>query len=191
MMLDGIRIVDLTSVIFGPYATQMLADMGADVIKVEPPTGDVSRYIGRARNVKANGSTHLTVNRGKRSIVLDLKSDEDKQVMRDLIATADIFIHNVRGKAIEKLGFDYEAAKSIKPDIIYVHFTGFGQNGPYRDLQAYDDVIQAATGTASLAPRVDGNPRPRYMPSLIADKVAGLYGAQAMLAALEIGRAHV
>ena len=184
MMLDGIRIVDLTSVIFGPYATQMLADMGADVIKVEPPTGDVSRYLGRARNENTNGSTHLTVNRGKKSIVLDLKNNDDKQVMRDLIATADIFIHNVRGKAIEKLGFDYQAAKSIKPDIIYVHCTGFGQNGPYRDLQAYDDVIQAATGTASLAPRVDGNPRPRYMPSLIADKVAGLYGAQAMLAAL-------
>lgn len=184
MMLDGIRIVDLTSVIFGPYATQMLADMGTDVIKVEPPTGDVSRYLGRARNEKTNGSTHLTVNRGKKSIVLDLKNNDDKQVMRDLIATADIFIHNVRGKAIEKLGFGYEAAKSIKPDLIYVHCTGFGQNGPYRDLQAYDDVIQAATGTASLAPRVDGNPHPRYIPSLIADKVAGLYGAQAMLAAL-------
>ena len=184
MMLDGIRIVDLTSVIFGPYATQMLADMGADVIKVEPPTGDVSRYIGRARTVKANGSTHLTVNRGKRSIVLDLKADEDKQVMRDLIATADIFIHNIRGKAIEKLGFGYEDVKAIAPAIIYVHCTGFGQNGPYRDLQAYDDVIQAATGTASLAPRVDGDPRPRYIPSLVADKVAGHYGAQAMLAAL-------
>ena len=173
MMLDSIRIVDLTSVIFGPYATQMLADMGADVIKVEPPTGDVSRYIGRARNVKANGSTHLTVNRGKRSIVLDLKSDEDKQVMRDLIATADIFIHNIRGKAIQKLGLGYEDVRAIAPAIIYVHCTGFGQNGPYRDLQAYDDVIQAATGAASLAPRVDGDPRPRYIPSLIADKVAG------------------
>ncbi len=184
MMLDGIRIVDLTSVIFGPYATQMLADMGADVIKVEPPTGDVSRLLGHARNVKTNGSTHLTVNRGKRSIVLDLKAADDTRVMRDLIATADIFVHNVRGKAIEKLGFGYEAVKVIKPDIIYVHCTGFGQNGPYRDLQAYDDVIQAATGTASLAPRVDGNPRPRYIPSLIADKVAGQYGAQAMLAAL-------
>ena len=184
MMLDGIRVVDLTSVIFGPYATQMLADMGADVIKVEPPTGDVSRYIGRARNLKSNGSTHLTVNRGKRSIVLDLKSDEDKQVMRDLIATADIFIHNIRGKAIEKLGLGYEDVKAIAPAIIYVHCTGFGQDGPYRDLQAYDDVIQAATGTTSLLPRVDGDPRPRYIPSLIADKVAGHYGAQAMLAAL-------
>jgi crotonobetainyl-CoA:carnitine CoA-transferase CaiB-like acyl-CoA transferase len=184
MMLEGIRIVDLTSVVFGPYATQMLADMGADVIKVEPPTGDISRYIGRARNVKSNGSTHMTINRGKRSIMLDLKRDEDSKMLNKLLQSADIFIHNVRNKAIEKLGFGYDAVKAIKPDIIYVHCTGFGQNGPYRDLQAYDDVIQAATGTTSLAPRVDGDPRPRYIPSLIADKVAGHYGAQAMLAAI-------
>ncbi len=183
-MLDGIRIVDLSSVVFGPYATQMLADMGADVIKVEPPTGDVSRYIGRARSVKSNGSTHLTINRGKRSIVLDLKADEDAAIMRALLATADIFVHNVRTKAIEKLGLGYADVKALKPDIIYVHCTGFGQNGPYRDLQAYDDVIQAVTGTTSLASRVDGDPRRRYIPSLIADKVAGHYGAQAMLAAL-------
>lgn len=184
MMLDGIRIVDLSSVVFGPYATQMLADMGADVIKVEPLTGDVSRYIGRARSVKSNGSTHLTINRGKRSIMLDLKADEDAATMRALLATADIFIHNVRTKAIEKLGLGYAAVKALKADIIYVHCTGFGQHGPYRDLQAYDDVIQAVTGATSLASRVDGDPRRRYIPSLIADKVAGHYGAQAMLAAL-------
>jgi crotonobetainyl-CoA:carnitine CoA-transferase CaiB-like acyl-CoA transferase len=183
-MLEGIRIIDLTSVIFGPYATQMLADMGADVIKIEPPAGDVSRYIGRARNQKSNGSTHLTINRGKRSIMLDLKGDDDAKTLRKLLQSADIFVHNVRAKAIERLGFGYAAVKSIKPDIIYVHCTGFGQHGPYRDLQAYDDVIQAATGTTSLATRVDGDPRPRYVPSLIADKVAGLYGAQAMLAAI-------
>ncbi|MEZ5710624.1 MAG: CoA transferase [Blastomonas sp.] len=183
-MLDGIRIIDLTSVIFGPYATQMLADMGADVIKVEPPEGDVSRYLGRSNTTPDMGSTHLTVNRGKRSIVLDLKKDEDKHIMTKLLAGADIFFHNIRGQAIAKLGFAYEAVKAIKPDIIYVHGTGFGQDGPYRDLQAYDDVIQAATGTASLLPRADGNDRPRYFPSLIADKVAGHYGAQAILAAL-------
>jgi crotonobetainyl-CoA:carnitine CoA-transferase CaiB-like acyl-CoA transferase len=183
-MLSAIRIVDLTSVIFGPYATQMLADMGAEVIKIEPPTGDVSRYLGRGRNNKTNGSTHLTVNRGKQSIVLDLKLAEDAETLRKLLTTADVFIHNIRAKAIAKLGFAYDDARAIKPDIIYVHCTGFAQDGPYRDLQAYDDVIQAATGAASLLPRVDGNPRPRYLPSLIADKVAGLYGAQAVLAAL-------
>lgn len=184
MMLEGIRIIDLTSVIFGPYATQMLADMGAEVIKVETPTGDVSRYLGQARNIKSNGAVHLTVNRGKRSIMLDLKREEDAATLSKLLKTGDVFIHNIRGKAIEKLGFGYAAVKALKPDIIYVHCTGFAQDGPYRDLQAYDDVIQAATGTASLAARVDGNPRPRYIPSLIADKVAGHYGAQAMLAAL-------
>jgi crotonobetainyl-CoA:carnitine CoA-transferase CaiB-like acyl-CoA transferase len=183
-MLDGIRIIDMTSVIFGPYATQMLADLGADVIKVEPPIGDVSRYLGRAKKERSNGSVHLTVNRGKRSIVLDLKKPDDAEVMRGLIRTADIFIHNVRGKAIARLGFGPDDCIALKPDLIYVHCTGFGQDGPYRDLQAYDDVIQAASGAVSLAPRVDGNPRPRYIPSLIADKLSGTYAAQAMLAAL-------
>lgn len=184
-MLEGIRIVDLTTVIFGPYATQMLADLGAEVIKVETPgLGDISRYLGNGIPDPTMGSVHLTVNRGKRSIALDLKNPDDAAVLRELIATADVFFHNVRGKAIARLGFDYEGCKAIKPDIVYVHGTGFGQDGPYADLQAYDDVIQAATGTTSLLPRVDGDPRPRYLPSLIADKVAGQYGAQAILAAL-------
>ena len=184
-MLAGIRIIDLTTVIFGPYATQMLADLGAEVIKVEAPgIGDVSRYLGTGKSEPTMGSIHLTVNRGKRSIALDLKQPEDAAILRELIATADVFFHNVRSKAIERLGFDYESCKAIKPDIIHVHGTGFGQDGPYADLQAYDDVIQAASGTTSLLPRVDGNPRPRYLPSLIADKVAGHFGAQAILAAL-------
>lgn len=184
-MLSGIRIIDLTTVIFGPYATQMLADLGAEVIKVETPgLGDVSRYLGSGVPDPTMGSIHLTVNRGKRSIALDLKNPEDAAVLRDLVASADVFFHNVRGKAIERLGFGYESCKALKDDIIYVHGTGFGQDGPYADLQAYDDVIQAATGTTSLLPRVDGNPAPRYLPSLIADKVAGQFGAQAILAAL-------
>ena len=184
-MLSGIRIIDLTTVIFGPYATQMLADLGAEVIKVETPgIGDVSRYLGNGVPDPTMGSIHLNVNRGKRSIALDLKKPEDAAVLRDLIANADVFFHNVRSKAIARLGFDYAGCRAIKDDIIYVHGTGFGQDGPYADLQAYDDVIQAATGTTSLLPRADGNPRPRYLPSLIADKVAGQYGAQAILAAL-------
>ena len=184
-MLSGIRIIDLTTVIFGPYATQMLADLGAEVIKVETPgLGDVSRYLGSGVPDPTMGSIHLTVNRGKRSIALDLKKPDDAAVLRDLVAGADVFFHNVRGKAIERLGFDYESCKALKDDIIYVHGTGFGQDGPYADLQAYDDVIQAATGTTSLLPRVDGNPAPRFLPSLIADKIAGQFGAQAILAAL-------
>ena len=184
-MLSGIRVVDLTTVIFGPYATQMLADLGAEVIKIETPgMGDISRYLGNGVPDPTMGSIHLTVNRGKRSIALDLKKPEDAAVLRELIADADVFFHNVRGKAIARLGFDYEGCKALKSDIIYVHGTGFGQDGPYADLQAYDDVIQAATGTTSLLPRVDGNPAPRYFPSLIADKIAGQFGAQAILAAL-------
>ena len=184
-MLEGIRIVDLTTVIFGPYATQMLADLGAEVIKVEMPgVGDVSRYLGSGVPDPTMGSIHLTVNRGKRSIALDLKKPEDAEVLRGLLATADVFFHNVRGKAIARLGFDYDGCRAIKPDIIYVHGTGFGQEGPYADLQAYDDVIQAASGTTSLLPRVDGDPRPRYFPSLIADTVAGQFGAQPILPAL-------
>jgi len=183
-MLEGIRIVDMTSIVFGPYATQMLADMGADVIKVEPPTGDQMRQAGRPRATPRMGPVHMTLNRGKRSIALDLKAPSDAATMRRLLATADVFIHNVRGAAIERLGFGYAAIRTIRPDVVYVHCTGFGSGGPYSALQAYDDVIQAASGAATLLPRADGDPRPRYIPSLIADKVAGLYGAQAVLAAI-------
>ena len=183
-LLEGIRILDLTTVVFGPYATQTLADMGADVIKVEAPGGDVIRYAGRPAKTRGMGPVHIGLNRGKASIMLDLKSGEDKAVMRDLIAESDVFIHNVRGKAIAALGFDYEAVKAIRPDIVYVHCVGFGSDGPYADLQAYDDIIQAATGAASLAGKVSGDPTPRYIPSLIADKVAGLHAAYAVLGAL-------
>ncbi len=183
-MLDGIRIVDLSSVIFGPYATQMLADLGAEVIKIETKQGDPPRYMGRFKTTPFMGATHLTVNRGKKSIVLDLKDPADADVLRGLIRTADIFVHNVRGKAVRKLGFGYDDVKAIKADIIYAHFTGFDQRGPWKDDPAYDDVIQAASGTTSLLPRADGHPAPRFLPSLVADKVAGQFGAQALLAAL-------
>ena len=183
-MLEGIRILDLSTVIFGPYATQMLADLGAEVIKIESPAGDTPRYMGPYKKTPYMGGTHMTVNRGKKSAVLDLKKPEDADVLRKLLATADIFVHNIRARAIAKLGFDYTAVKAIKPDIIYAHFTGFSQDGPWKDWPAYDDVIQAATGTTALLSRVDGDPTPRYLPSLIADKVSGTYGAQALLVAI-------
>jgi len=183
-MLEGVRIIDLTTVVFGPYATQLLADMGAEVIKIEAPSGDAMRHMGRSAKTRRMAAPHFLLNRGKRSVTLDLKNPEDAAVMTDLLKSADVFIHNVRGKPIEKLGFGYEAVKAINPGIIYAHCVGFGSDGPYAGLQAYDDVIQAASGTASLLPRVDGNPAPRYFPSLIADKVAGLYAAQAVLAAV-------
>lgn len=183
-MLEGIRIVDLTSIVFGPYATEILADLGADVIKVEPPAGDMFRRAGAPAQTPGMGACHMTLNRGKLSVTLDLKNQADVVKMRDLLATADVFIHNVRRRPIERLGLDYTSVRAINKDIIYTHCVGFGSSGRYRDLPAYDDVIQAATGTATLLSRVDGEPRPRYLPSLIADKVAGLHGAYAVLAAI-------
>jgi crotonobetainyl-CoA:carnitine CoA-transferase CaiB-like acyl-CoA transferase len=183
-MLQSIRVLDMTTVVFGPYSTQTLADMGADVIKVEAPEGDSFRYSAKPAMSRGMSPGHMTLNRGKRSITLDLKNPADVEIMKTLVAEADVFIHNVRAQAVEKLGFGYEAVKAIKPDIVYVHCVGFGSDGPYADLQAYDDVIQAATGTATLASRVDGDPRARYLPSLIADKVAGLHGAYATLGAI-------
>ena len=182
-LLTGVKVVDLTAVVFGPYATQILADLGAEVIKVEAPTGDSFRYSARAAKTPGCLLVHGN-HRGKRGIVLDLKQTGDLQVMRELLVDADVFVLNVRGKAAERLGLDYDAVKLINPDIIYAHCVGFGQDGPYADLQAYDDVIQAATGTATLLSRVDGDPRARYLPTLVADKVAGLHGAYAILAAI-------
>jgi crotonobetainyl-CoA:carnitine CoA-transferase CaiB-like acyl-CoA transferase len=183
-LLEGIRIVDMTSVIFGPYATQTLADCGADVIKVEPPSGDQFRSAGKPARNRGMGACHMTLNRGKRSVVLDLKNEDDKSVMRDLLRTADVFIHNVRAEPIERLDFGYAAVREIAPDIIYVHCTGFASEGPYAPLQAYDDVIQAASGMTSLMPRADGNPAPRFVPAAIADKVSGLHAAYGTMAAI-------
>ena len=184
-MLAGIKVVDLTSVVFGPYCTQVLADLGAEVIKVEAPgIGDALRWSGKAPAAPNMAPGFMALNRGKRSIVLDLKAAGDLAVLQALLAEADVFVVNVRGKALERLGLGFAALSAAHPRLIYVHCVGFGQDGPYADLQAYDDVIQAATGTATLLPRVDGDPRPRYLPSLLADKVAGLHAAYAALAAL-------
>ncbi|MEM6828754.1 MAG: CoA transferase, partial [Pseudomonadota bacterium] len=183
-MLEGVRIVDMTSVVFGPYATQILADFGAEVIKIEAPGGDVYRYSARPAKTKGMAPGFHALNRGKKSVGLDLKNSEDAQTLRDMLSEADVFIHNVREAAIEKLGFGYDAVKALAPDIVYVHCVGFGSDGPYAGLQAYDDVIQAASGATTLLPRVDGDGRPRYLPSLIADKVAGLHAAYATLAAI-------
>lgn len=183
-MLEGLQIVDLTSVLFGPFSTQLLGDLGADVVKVEPPHGDTFRFVGKPARNRGMGPVHMAVNRGKKSLALDLKNADDLDLMRTLLTRADVFVHNVRAKAIGRLGLDYAAVKAINPKIIYVHCVGFGSDGPYADAPAYDDVIQAASGATSLLPRADGNPQPRFIPSAIADKVAGLYAANAMLAAL-------
>ncbi len=183
-LLKGVKVIDLTTVVFGPYTTQILADLGAEVIKVETAAGDVLRYSGPPAKTLGMAPAFMALNRGKDSIVLDLKAPEDLAVMKSLLADADVFVLNVRGKAAERLGLDYEAVKALNPEIIYAHCVGFGQDGPYSDYQAYDDVIQAASGTTTLLSRVDGNPQPRYLPSLIADKVSGLHGGYAVLAAI-------
>ncbi len=184
-MLEGVKILDLTTVVFGPYCTQMLADLGAEVIKVESPDGgDIFRWSGKWVSTKGMSPGFMAINRGKKSVTLDLKSPDDNAVIKALLKDVDVFILNVRGKAAERLGLDYESVKAVNPEIIYVHCVGFGQDGPYADLQAYDDVIQAASGAATLMSRVDGNPSARYFPSLVADKVAGLNGANATLAAI-------
>lgn len=182
-MLQGLKVVDLTSVIFGPYCTLTLADLGAEVTKVEVPGGDAARMAGQGERNPAMGPIHMALNRGKRSVVLDLKLPADMAVMHQLLREADVFVHNVRAPAIRRLGLDYEAVRQINPAIIYAHCVGFGSDGPYGELQAYDDVIQTASGLTSLAGLVDGDPRPRYVPSAIADKVAGLHAAYAVLAA--------
>lgn len=184
-MLEGIKIVDLTSVVFGPYCTHILADLGAEVIKIESPQGgDTFRWSGKAAATHGMSPGFMAINRGKQSVALDLKTPEDLARMNALLKDADVFVLNVRGQAVKRLGLDYDAVKGINPEIIYAHCVGFGQEGPYADLQAYDDVIQAASGAATLLSRVDGNPRARYLPSLIADKVAGLHATYAILAAI-------
>lgn len=183
-MLDGLRVVDMTSVVFGPYCTQILGDFGAEVIKIEAPGGDGFRHAARPARTPGMGPGFIALNRGKQSLVLDLKQDADAAILRDLLGSADVFIHNVRSEAIKRLGFGYDAVRKFAPNIIYAHCVGFGSNGPYAGLQAYDDVIQAASGTTTLLPRADGDERPRYLPSLIADKVAGLHAAYAVMAAI-------
>lgn len=184
-MLEGIRVLDMTGVVFGPYATQVLADLGADVIKIEAPeAGDQIRWVAKAAKTPGMSSLFMNLNRGKRSVALDLKTPDGQAQLQALAADADVFILNVRGKAAERLGVDYESIRALNPGIVYAHCVGFGQDGPYADLQAYDDVIQAASGATTLQGRVDGDPRARYLPMLVADKVAGLHAAYAVLAAI-------
>ncbi|MEG1766921.1 MAG: CoA transferase [Comamonas sp.] len=183
-MLSGLRVADMTTVIFGPYCTQILADLGAEVIKIEQATGDISRNIGKSAHTPLMGALHMRLNRGKRSVDWDLKTEAGRTAVERLLQTSDIFIHNIRTDAIERARLDYEAVRKLRPDIIYVHCTGFDSRGPKAGLPAYDDIIQAATGVASLLPRVDGNPAPRFFPMAMADKVSGLHATYAVMAAV-------
>ncbi len=179
--LSGIKVVDLTSVVFGPYATQIMADMGADVIKVEPPAGDDARYISVGPAPGLAG-VFVNVNRGKRSIVLDLRSEDGKAALRALIADADVFIHSMRAKAIARLGFDYPAVAMINPSIVYTNCYGYSRKGPERDQPAYDDTMQAECGLAAVQGMLTGEAS--YVGTIVADKVAGLTGLYATMMAL-------
>ena len=179
--LAGLRIIDLTSMVFGPYATQIMADMGADVIKVEPPSGDDTRNISRGP-VPGMSGVFVNVNRGKRSVVLDMKSEAGKAALTQLIAGADVFIHSMRAKAIARLGFDYAAVAAIKPDIVYTNCYGYSRRGPDADKPAYDDTIQAECGIPYVQQLMTGEPG--FVATIIADKVAGLTALYATVLAL-------
>lgn len=183
-LLSGLRIADMSTVIFGPYCTQILGDLGAEIIKIETDGGDINRNIGKSAHTPLMGPLHMRMNRGKRSVNWNLKTPEGRQAMEALLRTSDIFIHNVRPDAIERARLDYETVRQLRPDIIYVHCTGFDTRGPQSGMPAYDDIIQAASGVASLLPRADGNPAPRFFPMAMADKVSGLHAVYAVLAAV-------
>lgn len=180
--LAGIKVIDLTSVLMGPFASQSLGDMGADVIKVEAPQGDLVRQIGPARH-PGMGPVFLNANRNKRSIVLDLKQPAGLAVLHTLLADADVLIYNVRPQAMERLGLGYKAVAAINPRIVYAGLFGFGQDGPYAARPAYDDLIQGASTLSHLIARASGG-IPRYVPTAMADRVVGVTAVGGILASL-------
>ena len=179
--LAGVRILDLTSVVLGPLATQILGDYGAEVTKVEAIEGDLMRANGVSLHAGMS-SVFLAINRNKRSLAVDLKQPEGKDILRRLAAGTDVLVHNMRVSAIEKLGFGYAAVAAINPAIVYCAATGFGQDGPDRDKPAFDDIIQAACSLASFNSM--GREEPEYVPTLVADKTTGMALVNAVLAAL-------
>jgi crotonobetainyl-CoA:carnitine CoA-transferase CaiB-like acyl-CoA transferase len=182
--LDGVTVIDLTSFIFGPYATQTLGDLGADVIKIEAPGGDKQRFGLKQHTSKDMGSTFMMLGRNKRSVTLDLKVEEDREKLRALLPKAQVFIHNVRTSAMGQLGFGYEQVRAINPSMVYIHCVGYGSDGPYGGRQAFDDLVQAASGGADMLLDNKGESTMRMFPSYVADKVSGLHALYATLAAL-------
>ncbi len=179
--LDGIRVVDITTVLMGPMACRMLGDHGADVIRVESLDGDSTRNGLPARSAGMSGFS-LNIQRNKRSLALDLKSDAGRAAMQRLLASADVLITNMRAAALERLGLSADALRAQHPQLICCRANGYGSGGPYRDKAAYDDAIQAASGLSDLIGRIAGEPG--FVPSVIADKVTGLHVVEAVLAAL-------
>ncbi|HMN81087.1 MAG TPA: CoA transferase [Burkholderiaceae bacterium] len=180
--LDGVRVVDLTSVLMGPFASQLLGDMGADVIKVEAPPGDSTRGIGPMRN-PGMGHDFLHVNRNKRGIVLDLKHPEGYAALLKMIERCDVLMYNVRPQAMARLGLTWEKLSALNPRLVMVGMVGYGQRGPYAAKPAYDDLIQGAVGVPSLLAIV-GDGTPRYVPLAFVDRAVGLAAVNAVTAAL-------
>ena len=179
--LAGVRVLDLTSVVLGPYATQMLGDLGADIIKIEPPEGDTTRYTG-PRVSRDMASLFMGVNRNKRSIVLDLKTAAARETLLRLVDRSDVFVHNIRPQKLEPLGLGPDTLCKRNPKLIYAGIHGWREDGPYSGRPAYDDIIQGLCGVASLMDQLTGEPR--YAPTILCDKTSGLVAAQAILAAL-------
>ncbi len=179
--LEGVRVLDLTSMISGPVATMMLGDQGADVIKVEPPGGDLVRNLGPNR--AGFTASFVSSNRSKRSLVLDLKNAEGLAALKRLIPTADVFVQNFRPGAIERMGLGENVVRALRNDIVYVSISGFGETGPYAHKRVYDPVIQALSGLAAIQADRDSG-RPRMVRTIIPDKTTALTAAQAITAAL-------
>ena len=180
--LAGVRILDLSTVVMGPYATQVLADLGADVVKVEPPSGDNMRAVGPMRN-PGMGHLYLHLNRNKRSIVLDLKQAEAREACLKLAEQCDAVLYNIRPAAMARLGLGYEAFAARQPAIVYAGAYGFSEAGPYAGRPAYDDLIQGQVGIADLSLR-QGSDQPRYAPLTLADRSVGLHVAIALVSAI-------
>jgi crotonobetainyl-CoA:carnitine CoA-transferase CaiB-like acyl-CoA transferase len=184
--LAGIKVLDLTTVVLGPLATQILGDLGAEVIKVESPEGDIMRYAGPARH-REMGHVFLNLNRNKRSLALDLKRPEAAPVFLALVAQSDVLMHNMRPQAMARLGFTWERLREVNPRLVYCSAQGYGQNGPLADRPAFDDIIQGGCGLVSLETATGGEAR--FVPTLIGDKTVGLTMVYAVMAAL-LQRAH-
>ena len=179
--LHGVRVLDCSSVVLGPMAAQILGDMGADVIKVEPPEGDTTRQLGPKKNV-GMAALYLACNRNKRSIVLDLKQAAGRDALLRLARDADVLLHNFRPQAAARLGVQYDAVRAVNARLVYCATYGYRSAGPYGNKPAYDDIIQAASGLASLQAPLAGDPR--YLPTIVADKTSGLTVVSAVLSAL-------
>ncbi|MYZ46408.1 CaiB/BaiF CoA transferase family protein [Propylenella binzhouense] len=179
--LAGIKIVEIASIVLGPLAGQYLGDMGADVIKVEAPEGDVTRVQGPRRSDKMS-ALFLSCNRNKRSVVLDLRQPEGHAALVKLLQGADVFIHSIRTRAAQNSQLDYDSVRKINENIVYCHVKGFSDEGAYAGKPAYDDIIQGLSGLAALQSAIGGEPR--YIPAIIADKLTGVHAAYAVALAL-------